>query len=107
AYLSGMSIATLVGAAVALVASFIVYRNLPASLRAPAPIGEHEREPERAPVSEELSILNVERGGASPLVGRDRRPAAAHRRGRGEGRQGATARSDPPRSTRRGGRARP
>ncbi len=58
AYLSGMSIATLVGAAVALIASVIVYRNLPSSLRAPAPIAEHEREP--AAEGEELSVLNAE-----------------------------------------------
>jgi len=55
AYLSGMSIATLVGAAVALVASVIVYRNLPASLRAPAVPVEHEPQP--ATVPDELSVV--------------------------------------------------
>jgi EmrB/QacA subfamily drug resistance transporter len=54
AYVSGMSIATLVGAAVALVASVIVYRNLPSSLRAPVMPSEPERA--RAPVADELSI---------------------------------------------------
>jgi hypothetical protein len=54
AYVSGMSIATLVGAAVALVASVIVYRNLPSSLR--APVMPSEAEPARAPVPDELSI---------------------------------------------------
>jgi MFS transporter, DHA2 family, integral membrane protein len=54
AYVSGMSIATLVGAAVALIASVIVYRNLPSSLR--APVLSSEAEPTRAPVSDELSI---------------------------------------------------
>jgi hypothetical protein len=49
-----MSIATLVGAAVALIASVIVYRNLPSSLR--APVLSSEAEPTRAPVSDELSI---------------------------------------------------
>jgi hypothetical protein len=58
AYLSGMSIATLVGAAVALIASVIVYRNLPSSLRTAAPVAKHEREP--AGVGEELSVLNAE-----------------------------------------------
>jgi EmrB/QacA subfamily drug resistance transporter len=50
AYVSGMSIATLVGAAVALIASVIVYRNLPSALRAPA------AEPERDMV-EDLAAL--------------------------------------------------
>src|SRR5262245_55510855 len=54
AYVSGMSIATLVGAAVAFVASVIVYRNLPASLR--APVMPTEAEPARAVVTDELSI---------------------------------------------------
>jgi hypothetical protein len=55
AYVSGMSIATLVGAAVALIASVIVYRNLPSSLH--APVLSSEPEPSRAPVADELSIV--------------------------------------------------
>ena len=55
AYVSGMSIATLVGAAVALIASVIVYRNLPSSLA--APVLSSESAPSRAPVPDELSIV--------------------------------------------------
>jgi EmrB/QacA subfamily drug resistance transporter len=55
AYVSGMSIATLVGAAVALIASVIVYRNLPSSLA--APVLSRDVEPSRAPVTDELSIV--------------------------------------------------
>jgi EmrB/QacA subfamily drug resistance transporter len=56
AYVSGMSIATLVGAAVALIASVIVYRNLPANLR--APVMASETEPKRpGPVTDEVPIL--------------------------------------------------
>src|SRR5205814_5780973 len=57
AYVSGMSIATLVGAAVALIASVIVYRNLPANLRAPVVTAQSEPEPSRGPITDELPIL--------------------------------------------------
>ncbi len=45
AYVSGMSIASLVGAVVAVIGSFFVYRNLPSSLRrdAAAPASDEAR----------------------------------------------------------------
>jgi hypothetical protein len=48
AYVSGMSVASLVGATVAVVGSFFVYRNLPATLRpgAQAPVEGNVRSPE-------------------------------------------------------------
>ena len=62
AYVSGMSVATLVGAVVAVVGSFFVYRKLPSSLRrdAPAPASDEARRRDAG----ELEAAHVE--GRSP-----------------------------------------
>jgi EmrB/QacA subfamily drug resistance transporter len=56
AYVSGMSVATLVGAAVALVASVIVYRNLPSALAARAPSAP----PAAESIPEDLTAVNID-----------------------------------------------